>query len=260
MGHPTVATPGKTDSFYNATIMKMRSCFILTLATVFSLPSLAQQTTCPPLSLIHTHAVAHTRLPNTVADGVVGVTADGATVAVVSKALSERSQKLMMFLRGQHAERLSTDQISVNPKMHTPKGGPDVIVGYTGSINVRFRTTIEKSSDLISGALSNGANTLEQVSFSPREEEIETARKTLAVEATKTAMDQAKAVAEAAGERVASVHDIVVDPDGATLRPMPMMPRSVAFAMDAKVAAPVAVEAGDQEVSITVNVDANIAP
>jgi uncharacterized protein YggE len=240
--------------------MKIRAWSPLILAAAIPGSLLAQQTNCPPLSLIHTHAVAHTRLPNTVADGVVGITADGATVAVVSKALSERSQKLMGFLRGQHAERLSTDQISVNPKMHTPKGGPDVIVGYTGSINVRFRTTVEKSADLISGALANGANTLEQVSFSPREEEIETARKTLAVEATKTAMDQAKAVAEAAGERVVSVHDLVVDPDGSTLRPMPMMQRSMAFAMDAKVAAPVAVEAGDQEVNITVNVDANIAP
>ena len=231
-------------------------CSLLPLAA----PLLAQQAGCPPLSLIHTHAVAHTRLPNTVADGSVGITADGANVAVVSKALSERSQKLMNFLRGQHAERLSTDQISVQPKTHTVKGGPDVIVGYTGSISVRFRTTVEKSGDLISGALANGANTLDQVSFSPREEEIEAARKNLAVEATQIAMAQAKAVAEAAGEHVASVHDVVVDPDGSTLRPMPMMQRNAAFAMKMDAPAPVAMEAGDQEVNITVNVDANIAP
>ena len=240
--------------------MKMRACSLLILAAVFSLPSVAQQAACPPSNLIHTHAVAHTRLPNTVADGVVGITTDGATVAAVSKALGERSQKLMGFLRGQHAERLSTDQISFDPKTHTVKGGPDVIVGYSGQVNVRFRTTVDKVSDLISGALANGANTLEQVNFSPREEEIETARRSLAVEATQTAMAQAKAVATAAGEHIASVHDIVVDPDGSTLRVMPMMERKAAFMPMAQSAVPqVATEAGDQEVSITVNIDVNIA-
>ena len=207
------------------------------------------------LSLIQTHATAHTRLPNTVADISVSIQTDGPSVAAVSKTLAAKSQQLLTYLRTQHADRLATDQVSVDPKMHTPKGGPDEIVGYSGRMNVTFRAPVEKVSDFITDALAHGANTLGSVNFQPREEEAEAARRDLASEAAKTALAQAEAVAKAVGTRVTSIHQITVDPNGG-FTPRPMM-----FA-DMKVAAPqaqIATEAGEQEVSITVNLEANIA-
>lgn len=210
------------------------------------------------LSLIHTHATSHTRLPNTVADISVSIQTDGPSVAVVSKTLSEKSQQLLTYLRGQHADRLATEQVSVDPKMHTPKGGPDEIVGYSGRMNVTFRAPVDKVSDLITDALAHGANTLESVNFQPREEEAEAARRELATEATKTALAQAEAVAKAVGIRVTSIHQITVDPNG-SFAPRPMMMSARAFSPQLKAEAPIATEAGDQEVSITVDLDANIA-
>ena len=215
------------------------------------------QTSSVPLSLIHTHATAHTRLPNTVADVSVSIQTDGPTVAVVSKALGEKSQQLLTYLRAQHADRLATEQVSVDPKTHTPKGGPDQIVGYSGRTNITFRAPVDKVSQLITDALAHGANTLESVNFQPREEEAEAARRELATEATKTALAQAEAVAKAAGTHVASIHEITVDPNGTMVyRPMPMAVRALS---DMKQAAPIATESGEQEISITVNLDANIA-
>ena len=236
---------------------RRRAFHLLPLSAILAMPVFAQQACSPPSNLIHTHAMAHTRLPNTVADGSLGITADGSTVAAVTKELGTRSQQLMAYLRNQHAERLATDQISVEPKMHTAKGGPDQVVGYSGRVNVSFRTTADKAGELVTGALSNGANTLEQVTFSPREEEIEAAMRTLAIDATKTAMAQADAVAKAAGEHIVSVRDIAVDPEGSTLRTF--APRMMAMQAQAAPVLPVSTAAGEQEASITVNVEVNIA-
>ena len=240
------------------TLICVRVIVIFSSSTCAALAAAAQQGTCTPTNLIHTHAIAHTRLANTVADAMVGISADGTTVAGVSKELGDRSQKLMAYLRSQHAERLATNQVSVEPKTHTVKGGPDVIVGYSGRISISFRTTAEKASELISRALANGANTLDQVSFSPTEAETEAARNNLAIEATKSALAQADAVAKAASGHVAGVRDIAVDPGGSFVRPMAVMQRMTDFAASAK-AAPIATEAGDEEVSVTVNVDAVLA-
>ena len=239
-----------------ATMPRAAVIFIFGIAAL--LPVRAQQGMCPPTNLINTHAVAHTRLSNTVADVTLGISSDGTSVAIVSKALSDRSQKLMTYLRAQHAERLATNQVSVEPKTHTVKGGPDVTVGYSGRIGVSFRTTPEKASEMITAALANGANTLDQVNFLPGEEETEAARKNLAVEATKSAVAQADAVAKAAGEHVAGVREITVDPGGSFLRPMAMMQR-MTDVNGAAAPPPIATEAGDQEVSVTVNVDVMIA-
>ena len=226
-------------------------------SSLFILPAATAQQAVPS-NLIHTHAMAHARLANTVADATVGITEDGPTVAAVSKTLGERSQKLLTYLRAQHAERLVTNQVSVEPKTHTVKGGPDVIVGYTGRISVSFRTTADKASQLTTDALANGANTLDQVSFSPAEEETETARKNLAIEATRSALAQAEAVAKAVGGHVTAVRDIAVDPEGSFFRPMAMARQTMA-AMKAQAGPPIATEAGDQEVSVIVNLDAVLA-
>jgi hypothetical protein len=235
----------------------LRTCTLLAAFGLTALGAVAQMTPAAPLSLIHTHATAHTRLPNTIADVSVSIQTDGSTVAGVSKALAEQSQQLLTYLRSQHAERLATEQVSVDPKTHTPKGGPDQIVGYSGRSNVTFRAPINEVSDLITNALAHGANTLESVNFQPREEEAEAARRALATEATKTAMAQAEAIAKAVGIRVASIHEITVDPNGGYSPIRPMM----AMAQRMSVGGPLAkidTEAGEQEVSITVNLDVNI--
>ena len=206
--------------------------------------------------LVSTSATAHRRIANTVADVSVGIQTQGADAASVSRDLAQRSQTLLEWLRGQGAERLATDQISFQPQTHEEKNGQQKIVGYTGSTTVSFRTTPEKVGAILSGVLDHGANTIQQTSYGPKEEEADKVRKELAQEATRTSVAQGEAVANAAGTHVIGVREVNVEPSG-MIRPVPMM-RMQSFEM--KAAAPaMAAEAGDQDISVTVSIKLTVS-
>jgi hypothetical protein len=200
--------------------------------------------------IVATTGSAHRRIPNTVVDVSVGIQTQGQDAAAVSRDLAQRSQVLLGWLRAQGAERLATEQVSFQPQTHEEKNGQQKIVGYNGSTTVTFRTTPAKVGEILSGVLEHGANTIQQTSYAPKEEEEEKVRKELAQEATKSAMEQAEAVAAAANTRVIGVREVNVQPNG-FVRPMPMM-RAQAEA--AKAAPPIGTEAGDQEISVNVSV------
>ena len=205
---------------------------------------------------VSTSATAHRRIPNTVADISVGIQTQGVDAATVSRDLAQRSQTLLDWLRGQGAERLATDQISFQPQTHEEKNGQQKIVGYTGSTTVSFRTTPEKVGAILSGVLDHGANTIQQTSYAPKQEDEDKVRKELAQVATRTAVAQGEAVADAAGTHVIGVREVNVEPSGG-FRPMPMM-RMQAMSADAKLA-PMATEAGDQDISVTVSVKLTVS-
>jgi uncharacterized protein YggE len=201
--------------------------------------------------IVSTSATAHRRIANTIADISVGIQTPGADAASVSRDLGQRSQTLLEWLRSQGAERLATDQISFQPQTHEEKNGQQKIVGYTGTTSVSFRTTPEKVGAILSGVLDHGANTIQQTSYAPKEEEQDKVRKELAQEATRTAVAQGTAVAEAAGTHVIGVREVNVEPSG-IIRPMRMY-EQMGAAM--KGAAPaMAGEAGEQDVTVTVSV------
>src|ERR1700744_1933277 len=203
------------------------------------------------VGLVSTSATAHRRIPNTVADVSVGIQTQGVDATSVSRDLAQRSQTLLDWLRGQGADRLATDQISFQPQTHEEKNGQQKIVGYTGSTTVSFRTTPEKVGAILSGVLDHGANTIQQTSYGPKEEEADKVRKELAQEAPRTAVAQGKAVANAAGTHVIGVREVNVEPSS-IMRPMPMM--RMATINGAVPAAGIAAEAGDQDISLTVSV------
>lgn len=235
---------------------------VLSFSAPFLNPTLAHSQQGNELTLpvnagfVSTSATAHRRIPNTVADVSVGIQTQGADAASVSRDLAQRSQTLLDWLRGQGAERLATDQISFQPQTHEEKSGQQKIVGYTGTTSVSFRTTPEKVGAILSGVLDHGANTIQQTSYGPKEEEADKVRKELAQEATRTAVAQGTAVAEAAGTHVIGVREVNVEPSG-IIRPMPMM-RMQAMAATPQVA-PMASEAGEQDISVTVSVKLTVS-
>jgi hypothetical protein len=184
-----------------------------------------------------------------VVDISVGIQTQGTDVKSVSRDLADRSQTLLDWLRGQGAERLATEQISFQPQTHEEKNGQQKIVGYTGSTTVSFRTTPEKAGAILSGVLEHGANTIQQTSYAPSEDEQDKVRKELAQEATRTAVAQAESVATAAGTHVIGVREVNVEPSG-IVRPMPMM-RMQAMAAPAQA---MGTEAGEQDISVNVSV------
>jgi uncharacterized protein YggE len=203
-------------------------------------------------TLIETHASSETRVANTAVDISVSVTAIGKDMAEVQRALTANSNTLLAYLKAQKAERLMTSRVSFAPQTRYDKNGPDKTVGFTGTSSVSFRTTPEKAGDVLAGVLTNGANAIESTVFMPTEGEVAEARRRMSEEATKTAVEQADAIAKAAGMHVVSIRNINVN-DGMVARPMPM----ARMAMKAEAgAAPIETAAGEQTISEMVNITA----
>lgn len=244
----------------NRTCVAVLALTSLALAPLPSIHAQQQNELTLPVSagLVSTSATAHRRIPNTVADISVGIQTQGTDAKSVSRDLAERSQTLLDWLRSQGAERLATDQISFQPQTHEEKNGQQKIVGYTGNTSVSFRTTPEKAGAILSGVLDHGANTIQQTSYSPSEEDQDKVRKELAQEATQTAVAQAEAVATAAGTKVIGVREVNVEPSS-IIRPMPMMRMSAMAAPAPPPPPPIAGEAGEQDISVNVAVKLTVS-
>lgn len=225
----------------------MRIAIAALLACLAWAPASAQ----PGPGTISTSATARTRLPNTVADVTVGIEAHARTIPALQSALSAGSDKLLAFLRKERVERLRTEQVSVTPETESVRTGPDRITGYRGRVRVSFRVEAERVGAVLGGVLEGGGNTLDSTNFIPRQEEMDAARQDMAEAAVKRALAQAVAVAEAAGQHLGAVRQIVVDPGFGLPRPVPMAAMS---RMSAVSPASVAMEAGESEVAATVSV------
>ena len=207
-----------------------------------------------PEGKINLEATARKRLPNTVADVTLGIQVEGRNGDAVSSLLAQRSQTLLDYLRQQGVERLRTENVNYQPQIESVGNGPDRIVGYTGTANVSFRTSPDKLGTVLGGSLEHGANTISQTQFTPAENEIDTARRELAIEATKTALARADAIANATGLKVVRIEEINVASEEAVM-PVPFPA--------AKMKAPAPTRAietatGEQEVSVRVSVQVGI--
>jgi uncharacterized protein YggE len=117
------------------------------------------------------------RIPNTVVDVVVGMSASGKDLPKVQRALADQSNKLLAYLKGQQVERLITTSVSFAPDTRSQRSAPDKTVGYDGSARVSFRAKPDKIADLLAGVLANGADAIQSTRFTPTEEEIAAARR-----------------------------------------------------------------------------------
>jgi uncharacterized protein YggE len=206
-----------------------------------------------PNGEINLEATARRRLPNTVANVVLGIQVEGRTGDAVSGALAQKSRTLFDFLRQQGVERLRTEDVSYQPQVESGRnGGPDRIVGYTGSASISYRTTPDKLGGVLSGSLDHGANTISQTQFSPQESEIDTARQDLAIEATKTALARADALAQATGLYVVRIEQINVASEE-NIVPVP------SEKVMAGMTRPIETASGEQEVAVRVSVQVGVA-
>ena len=152
----------------------------LALSSLLALPALAGAQSADPCAqtpttcatLINTHATAHVRIPNSAVDISLGLTATDRDLPMLQRSLAKKSATLLAFLRAQQVSRLITTEVSFDPQTKSEKGGPDRTVGYSGTLKVSFRSTPDKAPDVIGGALTNGANTIDSTSFLPTEEDV----------------------------------------------------------------------------------------
>ena len=214
--------------------------------------------------LITVHATAHRRLASTVADASVSIEVHGRDLRGTATQLGRQAQALLAFLRTQNAERLRTEGTSFDPEVQELRGQPDRIKGYTGRISVSFRTAPDQLPLVLAGCLDNGATALWQFGSSPREDEVDAARRDMVAEATGAAMAQARAVAGSAGQKIAGIELAEVDPLPGPV-PLPVAAEFKADRMARPAAAPppvppIASVAGESDLSVTVVMLLRVAP
>ena len=202
---------------------------------------------------VTTHGLARDRLTNTVADVSLAIEARGRTTAEVQAALATGSGPLLAWLGGTGAERIRTQGPTVRAELDPTRTGPARIVGYAGRLGVTFTLEAGKLGPVLSEALNHGANAIDGTALRPRESELDSARNRLAAAATVIAIEQARAVAEAAGLRAGPVRTLVVDPVQQGFRPL-MARANVAAA------APIETEAGDTEITASVTATLALVP
>lgn len=210
--------------------------------------------------VITTHAESRRRLPNTVSDAVVSIEVHGRDLRSTASQLGRQSQALLTFLRGQPTERLRTDGMSFDPETQEVRNQPDRIKGYAGRLTISFRTAPEQLPMLLAGCLENGATGLGQFGSSPREQEAEAARLEMVAEASQSALAQARAIATAAGQRIAGIDVVEVDPvPGFSPSPTTLGYDLARASRPAPPVQPVATQAGDSSVSVTVVMTLRVA-
>ena len=229
---------------------------LVTGATGSRAQSTAAQDVCAtaPAScatLISTRGSASRRLVNSEVFVTVGITATNKELKEVQRQKAEHSAALLNFLRQSKVDRVTTETLNISPQVVSQEHVANRIVGYNGNTSISFRASAERAPALLSGVLKNGGNTIEATTFQPAEEEVRAAQRELAAEAVHSALAQAASIAKAADLHVAAVKSITTDEQGA------FMPRPLGIALRMNNAAPpsaIDTAAGDQQISVTVNV------
>ena len=187
--------------------------------------------------VIVTHAEARRRLPNTVSDVSVSIEVHALNVRIAAAQLGQQSCPPEIAR-------------TLEPELQEQRGRPDRIKGVTARTSVSFRTTPDALPDLLAGCLDHGATGLAQSGSTPREAELDAARRELIAEASRAALGEAQAAAAALGQRVTGVQRADVDMAGVVQDPAVL--EQAARPAPRMRTAPVASEAGASEVMVQV--------
>jgi uncharacterized protein len=153
-------------------------------------------------------------------------------------------------------DEIKTANYSLNPNYRYPQGGKPEIVGYTATNVLHIKTgALENVGKLIDAAMQSGANTIQRLLFTLKDEQ------SAQLQALRLASSKAKAKAEAMtdalGLKIVKILSITEGERG--VRPI-LMPQPRVTQMEAQAAVPTPVEAGTIEVRSSVTLTAEIEP
>jgi uncharacterized protein len=192
----------------------------------------------------------------------LGVVTEASDATAALRENNERAQRVMQALSrvGLGEKEYETGRFQVQPmySQRPPRGEPDWtprIVGYRVVNSVRVKTQqLALAGRIIMTAQEAGANSIDSIHFGLANPRIHRAE--AIAEATKNAISDAQALADAAGLRLVRVISINLD-DAMPIRPV-MMERSMAMGMPDMSEPPIT--PGDVTVRATVNLMYEIAP
>jgi uncharacterized protein YggE len=184
----------------------------------------------------------------------IGVQTQGASAKGALDANNQKANALIQVLKskGVAAKDLQTSQLSIQPT-YGEKG--QQITGYQVSNMVTAKLhDLARAGALIdsAAAVAGDAVRVQQVAFSIGDDT--SVRAQARVRAVEQARAQADQMAKAAGAKLGQIRSITEVPDGGP------MPYPSFAALDAGKAAPIPIQAGQQELQVTVEVSYDLSP
>jgi len=185
---------------------------------------------------------------------VIGVQTQGASAKDALDANNQKANALVQVLKskGVAAKDLQTSQLSIQPT-YGEKG--QQITGYQVSNMVTAKLhDLARAGALIdsAAAVAGDAVRVQQVAFSIGDDT--SVRAQARVQAVEQARAQADQMAKAAGAKLGQIRSITEVPDGGP------MPYPSLAALDAGKAASIPIQAGQQELQVTVEVSYDLSP
>jgi len=185
----------------------------------------------------------------------IGVVTQARSAPEASKENAERLSRVLAEVKKLlgKSDEVKTSGYSLAPNYRYPQGGKPEIVGYTASNTVRIKTnTLDLVGKLIDGAMQSGANNINRLMFTLKDEQA------AQLEALRTASAKAKVKAEAIAAslglkivRIASITE-----GERTIQPIY---RQAMSARAEAAQAPTPVEPGTVEVRSTVTLTAEVS-
>jgi uncharacterized protein len=188
----------------------------------------------------------------------IGVVTQARNAPEAAKETAEKLARVMSDVKKLlgKGDEVKTASYSLNPNYRYPQGGKPEIVGYTATNVLHIQTgTLENVGKLIDAAMQSGANTIQRLSFTLKDEH-SAQLQALRLASTK-ARAKAEAMADALGLKIIRVLSLAEGERG--VRPI-VMPQPRVAQMEAQAAAPTPVEAGTIEVRSSVSLTAEVGP
>jgi uncharacterized protein len=205
----------------------------------------------PHSRILSVSGMAQERIPTTLTQVSLGISAQGKTAQEVQQEMARRSTAVITLLRSRNVQRLETTGVSLSPSYTTSENGRQKLVGYTGSNTVSFRLPTEQMGNLLDTAVEAGASNINNVSFVASEEAIAAARQRALRRAALEAQSQAQTVLSALGLPPGQAVSIGIDQVAAPPPPMPLS-RAQGFAGADTLQTRLEVIGGEQQVQATV--------
>jgi len=188
----------------------------------------------------------------------VGVVTQARNAPDAAKENAEKLARVMVEVKKLlgKGDEVKTASYSLNPSYRYPQGGKPEIVGYTATNVLRIKTgNLENVGKLIDAAMKSGANTIQRLVFTLKDEH------SVQLQALRLASAKAKAKAEemasALGLKVVRI--LAVNEGERGVRPI-IPPQARGAQMDVMAAAPTPVEVGTIEVRSSVTLTAEVGP
>ncbi|MGO4303019.1 SIMPL domain-containing protein [Cupriavidus sp. RAF12] len=204
------------------------------------------QTVPPPSGVLSLSAQAATEVPTDVVHLTLAAEQEGAEPSAISSALSARTQAVLAQAKRTAGVEAQSGGFTIHP--NTDRNGR--ISTWRGRSEIVLQSKDFAAVSKLAGELANQMQ-VQNVAFSLSREARQAAETKLADQAVAAFRDKAQATTKLFGYGSYSIREVSVNESGGMVPPMPRM--YAAKAMSADAGAPIPVEGGKTQVTVSVN-------